>query len=170
MGKIIWDVSDILHSTTATSWGYPGGSAPPNDDGWDPEDAGWFQDVYRTFYTHLVYTAGPVISELRWMKNTFNILSWTNEFYKWCMGILVGTEWYHHPDDTEGTPFTLECTDRMLGLNSKFLRVLMIVPNWLLWVLLVLLRFVELVFFGAWYIVLMFIDIMFGLKGLYVGF
>jgi len=91
------------------SWAYAGGSengTPPAADHhsfwWDDVNGDfedWLGDVYIAFWNHWVYTTGPVLGSLKWLKSTFGILGWMNAFYKWMMGLLVGTVHYHEWGD-----------------------------------------------------------------------
>jgi hypothetical protein len=118
-------------------------SSPPSGDDTDFWQ-GIFGDIYVAYYRQMIYTAGPIVSELQWMINTFNpmsyVLSMFNTFNYWFIG------------------FNATCLTHMFNANSKVVRALMRGVEYMLWLVLVVVRFFSLLVYAMFYLCFVIMD------------
>jgi len=98
--------------------------------------------VYGAFYRHLVYTARPVLNEIKWRYDAgLNALipDWLRDKFDWLEipDVAMINSWI--------IGFEPECIGVQMGMWEKIIRAILIVVSWIMWLFLVIVRFIELV-------------------------
>lgn len=99
-------------------------------------------ELYGIFYSHLIYTLKPFIAEIKWRLANGVDLSWLPD---WLQPYLTIPEidtlmmWF--------IGFKPECIGVQMGMYAKLIQVILLIPAWIFYIFLFIIRFISLVIY-----------------------
>lgn len=93
-----------------------------------------FGEVYDDYWKNFVYTASPMTAWIKWIILNYNPAAQATEFYAWWIELILG--------------FKPECPGVQAGMQTKLMQVLLLIPQWIMYLIVIIIRLIALVIYS----------------------
>lgn len=138
VGYAEWATSTFADVTF--SGGYELSESPDSDVWYDT-----FGESYEVFWRQFIYTASPWVEWIKYILENYNPMTIATEHYVALLRMWVG--------------FDLACPGVQAGMQGKLIALSMLIPQWISYIVLIIIRLISLIIFAIFFFLYFIIDL-----------